>query len=174
MGLSELDGEGAAPGELDCGPCGDGAAGAEDGEPVRACSVVGDGAPEMPSTGWKASCAVRPRTAAARLGSCTPGSSTMIRRSPDRAMDGSETPSASTRRRKPRDHAALSSWQSGGRPGPDEAAFAPSAVFMLEVRFCPACRAGRCTDLLRDRCSRTQMRVRTAPEMIHGMSTIRS
>ena len=53
----------------------------------------------MPSTGWKVSCAVRPMTSAASRGSCTPGSSTMIRRSPERVSVGSETPSASTRRR---------------------------------------------------------------------------
>ena len=53
----------------------------------------------MPSTGWKVSCAVRPITLAASRGSCRPGSSTMIRRSPDRVRVGSATPSASTRRR---------------------------------------------------------------------------
>ena len=52
-----------------------------------------------PSTGWNVSWAVRPMTSAASRGSCTPGSSTMIRRSPERARLGSETPRASTRRR---------------------------------------------------------------------------
>ena len=52
-----------------------------------------------PSTGWKLSCAVRPITSAASRGSCRPGSSTMIRRSPERVRVGSATPSASTRRR---------------------------------------------------------------------------
>ena len=60
--------------------------------PGRALSAV-----EVPMTGWKANCAVRPMVSAASRGSCTPGSSTMIRRSPDRASVGSETPSASTR-----------------------------------------------------------------------------
>jgi hypothetical protein len=46
-------------------------------------------------------------------------------------------------------------------------AFGLLAVFTLEVRSCPACRAGRCTDLLGDLYSRMQLRVRTAPEMIH-------
>ena len=52
-----------------------------------------------PSTGWKVSWAVWPMASAAAAASCTPGSSTMIRFSPERASVGSETPSASTRRR---------------------------------------------------------------------------
>ena len=63
-------------------------------------SIVGTGSPvAAPVTGWKVSCAVLPMTAAASSGSCTPGSSTMIRRSPDLASVGSATPSASTRLR---------------------------------------------------------------------------
>ena len=50
-------------------------------------------------TGWKVSCAVRPMTSAACRGSCTPGSSTMMRLSPVRLSVGSDTPSASTRLR---------------------------------------------------------------------------
>ena len=51
-------------------------------------------------TGWKVSCAVRPMTSSASRGSETPGSSTMIRRSPERWRLGSDTPSWSTRRRR--------------------------------------------------------------------------
>lgn len=88
-------GEGMAPGEFGGGD----ALGVEAGEPVRACAGAGGGVSGMPRTGWKVSCAVRPRTAAACFGSCTPGSSTMTRRAPDCAMAGSATPSVSTRRR---------------------------------------------------------------------------
>ncbi len=51
------------------------------------------------STSWNDSCAVWPMTFAASRGSCTPGSSTMMRVSPERARVGSATPSASTRPR---------------------------------------------------------------------------
>ena len=44
------------------------------------------------TTWWKPSWAVWPITSAASRGSCTPGSSTMIRRSPARARVGSATP----------------------------------------------------------------------------------
>ena len=50
-------------------------------------------------TSWKESWAVWPMTSAASRGSVTPGSSTMIRRSPDWARVGSATPRASTRPR---------------------------------------------------------------------------
>ena len=53
-----------------------------------------------PCTTWNPSCAVRPITRAASLGSCTPGSSMMMRRSPARARVGSATPRASTRPRR--------------------------------------------------------------------------
>ncbi len=51
------------------------------------------------STSWKVSWAVLPITFAASRGSCTPGSSTMIRFSPWRVTLGSLTPRASIRRR---------------------------------------------------------------------------
>ena len=62
--------------------------------PGSGCPVPLGGAP---LTGWKESCAVRPRTSAASFGSWSPGSSTMMRVSPERTSVGSETPSASTR-----------------------------------------------------------------------------
>ncbi len=65
------------------------------GSPVPAGGALSS----TPRTGWKASCAVRPMTATASSGSATPGSSTMMRRSPERCSDGSDTPRASTRRR---------------------------------------------------------------------------
>ena len=58
-----------------------------DGDGDAESDGVGVGA-SMPSTGWKVSCAVRPITSAASRGSCTPGSSTMIRRSPERVRVG--------------------------------------------------------------------------------------
>ncbi len=69
------------------------AAAAADGCGIR---LVGSAAA---STGWMVSCAVLPMTSAAWAASSTPGSSTMIRRSPERASVGSVTPSESTRRR---------------------------------------------------------------------------
>src|SRR5699024_1551210 len=50
-----------------------------------------------PRTGWKDSCAVWPTISAASAGSCTPGSSTMIRFSPERDMFASATPRRSMR-----------------------------------------------------------------------------
>ncbi len=60
---------------------------------------AGEGVSPTPVTGWTESCAVRPRTSTASAGSWTPGSSTTMRRSPERASTGSATPSSSTRRR---------------------------------------------------------------------------
>ena len=62
---------------------------------------VGGGVPgcDGPCTTWKLSCAVRPITSVASRGSCSPGSSMRILRSPTRARVGSVTPSASMRPR---------------------------------------------------------------------------
>ena len=66
---------------------------------LPAAGTAGAATASAPRTGWKRSCAVLPITSAASRGSCTPGSSMMIRRSPERVRVGSLTPSASTRRR---------------------------------------------------------------------------
>ncbi len=69
----------------------------------RICSPLPGSVPAAgsgtPRTGWKVSCAVLPMTSAALVGSCTPGSSTMMRRSPERASGASATPRPSARRR---------------------------------------------------------------------------
>lgn len=67
------------------------------GWPFSSRTAVPSPCSAAPSTGWNASCAVRPMTSAACLGSSTPGSSTMIRFSPERTRVGSTTPSASAR-----------------------------------------------------------------------------
>ena len=90
---------GPAPGLAAGLPDGAGGAGGAGGADGGTKPGMALGSPR-PSTGWKVSCAVWPIRRSASAASVTPGSSTMMRRSPERASVGSETPRASTRRRR--------------------------------------------------------------------------